>query len=150
MPESLVERNLVSAADTEQPALVKIEALLHHQRAQPPRLVGQGGEEVVLPDSVQEVLRRAVDVLAHGETVAIGAANRMLTTNEAADVLNVSRPYLIRLLERGDMPFTMVGTHRRLLFTDVLAYKRVRDLKRDATLDRLAELSEEIGLYGHE
>ncbi|HEX5503538.1 MAG TPA: excisionase family DNA-binding protein, partial [Thermomicrobiales bacterium] len=72
---------------------------------------------------------------------------RELTTQQAADLLNVSRQYLIRLLERGDLPFTRTGTHRRIRLDDVLRYKDARSARRREGLRRLTRLSEELGLY---
>ncbi len=66
---------------------------------------------------------------------------------EAAELLNVSRPFLVKLLEQGAMPYTMVGTHRRIRFEDLTAYKEQRDNQRRESLKRLTQLSEEMGLY---
>jgi excisionase family DNA binding protein len=70
-----------------------------------------------------------------------------LTTIEAAKVLGVSRQYLVQLLEKGEIPFTKVGTHRRLLVRDVLSYKAKRDLQRRSMLDDLAKREYETGNY---
>ncbi|HWX43541.1 MAG TPA: helix-turn-helix domain-containing protein [Blastocatellia bacterium] len=70
-----------------------------------------------------------------------------LTTQEAAGLLNVSRPHLIKLLERGQMPFHKVGRHRRLRLADVLAYKRKALEERKAILRELVALNQEMGLY---
>jgi excisionase family DNA binding protein len=70
-----------------------------------------------------------------------------LTTQQAADFLNVSRPYFIRLLEQGAIPHTKTGSHRRVRLDDVLAYKRQRDAERRRALDDLVALSQEMGLY---
>jgi excisionase family DNA binding protein len=70
-----------------------------------------------------------------------------LTTQQAADFLNVSRPFLIGLLEAGEISFRKVGTHRRIRFEDIREYKRRDDLQRRKVADDLTALSEELGLY---
>lgn len=75
--------------------------------------------------------------IANGEAVAILRVQQMLTTQQAADLLNVSRPFLIRLIEKGDIPHTMVRRHRRLKAEDVLAHKSVRDKARAEAMDAL-------------
>jgi excisionase family DNA binding protein len=70
-----------------------------------------------------------------------------LTTQQAADFLNVSRPYLIGLLEADEIPYRKVGTHRRIRFEDLREYRRRDDLKRRQAADELTRLSEELGLY---
>lgn len=74
-------------------------------------------------------------------------ATAELTTKQAADVLGVSRPFLIRVLEAGDIPYRKVGRHRRVLMSDVLAYKRTMEVKSRAALDELVKLSEDMGGY---
>ena len=84
-------------------------------------------------------------MLANGQGVRIMPDRAMLTTQQAADALNVSRPYLVGLLKAGQIPFQMVGTHRRIAFADLLTYKRQDDQRRRAVLDELTELGEELG-----
>jgi excisionase family DNA binding protein len=70
-----------------------------------------------------------------------------LTTKQAAEVLGVSRPFLIRVLEAGEIPYRKVGRHRRVLMKDVLAYKQKMQVKSRAAMDELVKLSEEMGGY---
>ncbi|CAN7605196.1 helix-turn-helix domain-containing protein [Paraburkholderia sp. DD10] len=101
---------------------------------------------VELPTSV---VRLMVDVLAEigqGNAVSIIPIHAELTTQEAADLLNVSRPYFVQLLEKGEIPFRKVNTHRRVRYEDVMAYKDRIDSSRRKALDELAALSQEMGL----
>jgi excisionase family DNA binding protein len=95
-------------------------------------------------------LARALSMIlveGQGRGVQIMPKEAELTTQQAADMLNVSRPYLIGLLESGKIPFRKVGRHRPITFEALLEYKRQDDLERRAAADDLADLSEELGLY---
>jgi excisionase family DNA binding protein len=81
------------------------------------------------------------------EGIVIMPTDRALTTQEAADFLNMSRQYLVELLERGEIPFTKTGTHRRVKFHDLLAYKERRDAQGREILDELTRLGQEMGDY---
>lgn len=111
------------------------------------RLVGPDGDEQVLPESLYQVLKQVVAVLARGDAVTIVPVGQELTTQQAAGILNVSRQYVVRLLESGKIPFTKTGTHRRVLFSEVMRFKQQRDAERAGSLDELTRLSEDYGGY---
>lgn len=143
---TVLEREPIVAADSERPALNRIESVLENV-SRVPKLVGPDGEEIELPRSVFYVLRQLVHHLLRGEAITVVPVGKELTTQEAADILNVSRPYLVKLLEQGEIPFMKTGTHRRIRFSDLMEYKQCRDAERKRGLAELAELSEELGLY---
>lgn len=133
----------VVAERDEQPDVAGVVELLgRHQRL---RLVGDGGE-VVLPASVVAVLERSAPELAAGHAVAVTSVDALLTTQEAAELLGVSRPFLVRLLDDGTIPSSKAGTHRRVRFEGVAEYKRQRDAERLAVLDEMTAEAEELGL----
>ncbi|HKS71143.1 MAG TPA: helix-turn-helix domain-containing protein [Ktedonobacterales bacterium] len=144
-----VDRGPISAKESEQQTLDQIEALLSSANGgtEPPKLVGGQGQEMVLPESVVSLLRQVVHQLARHKVVSIVPRNRELTTQEAAEILHVSRPYLIRLLDQGAIPYTRTGTHRRIRFDDLMRYKAERDAAREQALDELARINQEMGLY---
>lgn len=114
---------------------------------QNPRLVGPDGDSIELPASIHDVLVSIVDILRAGDGVSIIPLHAELTTVQAAEVLNVSRPHLIKQIEAGALPYHMVGTHRRLRQVDVLAYRDQLDAQASQALDAMAAEAEELGHY---
>lgn len=112
------------------------------------KLLGPSGDVIAIPDTLFFLLERVAEVMARGDSVTIVPTGKELTTQQAADVLNVSRQYLVRLLNEGRIPYNRTGKHRRLRIEDVLAFKEQRDNERGVSLDELTRLSEEFGGYG--
>jgi len=143
---SLAEREPIAAREDERQTLVRVEAFLRRQRGGGARLVGPNDETIELPDSAYRLLKAVIYQLARDNAVSIVPVHKQLTTQQAADLLNISRPYLVRLLEGGEIPYERVGSHRRLKFGDVMAYRRRRAKAEEAALDELLELGDELGL----
>ncbi len=151
MSPAVLELEPVAAREQDKPNLAKLEDLLAHLEPGAEtfrlRLVSPEGEEIELPEPVFRLLHQMVSELAQGNSVTIVPLHKVLTTQEAADILNVSRQYLVELLDAGALPFTKVGTHRRIRFGDLMAYKKQRDASRREGLSRLTKTSQKLGLY---
>jgi len=105
------------------------------------------GEVVALPAEVVEGLRLVAFALAEGKAVTVAPLHTTLTTQEAAELLGMSRPTFVKLLDAGEMPFTRPGRHRRVRLTDVLALRAYRRAERAAGLSELTRISEDLDLY---
>lgn len=114
-------------------------------------LRGSNGEtdDLVLPGHVLQILLDVLSEMSRGNAISLIPRHQEISTQEAANLLNVSRPFLVSLLENNEIPFRKVGTHRRVLLTDVLKYKDNTDKLRSQALDELAALSQEEDMgYG--
>lgn len=89
------------------------------------------------------MLMDILDAMAAGQGITLIPVNAELTTVQAAEILNVSRPFLIKLLEEGKLPFRKVGKHRRIHMEDVMNYKQTIDREREEVLDQLARDAQE-------
>lgn len=100
-----------------------------------------------IPALAIHVLSDILDKLSAGQTITVIPTDSELTTQQAADLLRVSRPFLIGLLEDGEIPYRRVGTHRRIRTTDLLNYKRKADEISRQAVKEMTELAQELGIY---
>ena len=107
---------------------------------------GSAEDTVKIPAAAVRMLIRILDEMARGNAVTLIPVHAELTTQEAADMLNISRPSLIQLLENGQIAFRRVGAHRRVRFEDLMEHKRRADADRRAVLADLAAYDQELGI----
>lgn len=112
-----------------------------------PLTVRAGRASYRLSGDLAAAVVELLDAATRGETVEIEALPAELTTGQAADLLGVSRPTVVSLVDRGELPARKIGTHRRLRVEDVLAYRARRREQRRTALDELTAVSEDLGLY---
>jgi excisionase family DNA binding protein len=107
---------------------------------------GDHDTRVTVPRAAFELFVRILGEMAHGNAVTIVPVHAELTTQQAADLLNVSRPFMVKLLEEGRIPFRTVGTRRRVRFEDLVRYKQQDDSERQGVLDELTAEAQRLGL----
>ena len=153
--EAIIESSLSSNENQPLSSLKKekdkILALLKTaiEEEEPSRLnvkIGREEVEMLLPRDVMAVVLEILTEVAQGHSVSVGSEEEELTTSEAAELLNVSRPHLVKLLEEGEIPFRKVGTHRRVRREDVLEYKRRQRKEAEEAMQNLADQAQELGL----
>lgn len=110
------------------------------------RLSDDGGKitDITLTPAISKLLMEVLHPIGRGDAVTLVPVSQMLTTQQAADILNVSRPFLISVLKKGEIPFESVGRHRRIRAEDLYAYKAARDRHRNEALSALAALDGEL------
>jgi excisionase family DNA binding protein len=145
--ETPIPEHLVQPDPSEEESIAALDLELKEIMAsggQTAKLVSPTGHEVEIPASAFHALQLAAKGMALGQTILLVPQGQELTTKQAADLLHVSRPHLVRLLEKGEIGFHKVGTHRRVKIEDVLEYRDLRNRRRREELDRLTEISEEL------
>lgn len=132
--------------DDERLVLERLEQQLAHTTSA--RLFIASEESTIeFSGTLLQALRQIVHSMGEGKMVFVQEEEEILTTQEAADILHVSRPYLIKLLEEGNIPFTKVGLHRRIRFKDLRDYQKRRKEERREALREMGRISQELGLY---
>jgi excisionase family DNA binding protein len=141
----------VTADECEVDAVRKVARLLDESArddaAGAVRLTTADGQALDLPASIRKILRQAIPLLTQGDAVTVTSLHKEMTTQEAADFLNVSRPSLIKLLEDGAIPYIKVGTHRRVRLSDVLAYRQQRSNVRKDLFQWMLDVAQEHNAY---
>jgi excisionase family DNA binding protein len=112
------------------------------------RILGYGAPEetLKLPAPAVRLLLRILEEMARGNAITLIPLHAELTTQEAADILNISRPTLIQLLDEKKIKFRRIGTHRRIPFEAVMEYKRKTRAERQVAIDEFVSYNEELGI----
>ena len=147
-PKSVLEPVVPDRAGIDQ-ARAAVEALAKFEPRAAEIAIEDAGHRMhaVLPVAAVRLLQDLLREMAQGHAISLVPTHAELTTQQAADALNVSRPFLVKLLETNQLPHRKVGTHRRIRFDDLMRYKQDIDAKRLETLRKLTGESEELGLY---
>ncbi len=110
------------------------------------RLAGKSSEVITLPATAVRLLVRLLSEMAAGNRMTLVPVHAEMTTQQAADALGVSRPFLVKLLDTGRIPSRKVGTHRRVSFNDLLAYRQKIDRRRLKSLSELTAQAQELNM----
>lgn len=140
MNENRLDASLLDPEELERLA----EMVIREER---PALIGREGVRIDLPEPIFHLLVRVVRMMREGRAIVLLPEDEKLTTQAAADFLGMSRQHFVDLLEGGEIPFHLVGTHRRVYFKDVLSFQKQRDTQRKNTLNQLFSDLDEAGLY---
>lgn len=110
-------------------------------------LVSSDGQRAAIPPAVFDALRFVVHHMAQGDAISIMPLHTKLTTQEAADLLGVSRPFIVKLLDGGEIEFERVGRHRRILLRDFLAYRERRRHEAQEAMTKMAREAQDLAIY---
>jgi excisionase family DNA binding protein len=133
-------------APSDMAAMLRLATFLE-QHVEPAGLVGPDGQTVPLPVEVYDILVQVVEAMRSGKAITVTPLEQRLTTQQAAELLGVSRPTLVKLLESHEIPYELPGRHRRVRLADVLEYRDRRRLERRERLAAMTRQAVEDGLY---
>lgn len=145
-PDSQVVDNVVAPDPAEGAAMESLHKQVNDmfKTGYRPCLIGPDGSSLELPESAFRALMLVVRGMAAGQTMTLMPTGTRLTTQQAAELLHVSRPHLVKLLDQGEIPYEKVGTHRRVCVEDVLVYRTERADRRREQLRELSQLSQDL------
>jgi excisionase family DNA binding protein len=135
----------VSAPQAQEEQIHELHDLL--QKEGKARLLTERGSALDLPQPVYHLLLQILEGMQQGKAISVVPVTQDLTTQQAAEMLGVSRPFFVKLLEADELPFHLAGTHRRVYLRDLLDYKQRRDQGRRTAIERMAAAAEEAGVY---
>jgi len=128
-------------------SLIKSEEKVLKEKAKSVKLQIQNSKEIItIPVSALKLLKSIISNMAEGKSIALMPTDAEITTQQAAEILNVSRPHVIKLLEKGEIPYKKVGKHRRILLQDILDYDSKFKSKRRKNLNKLAKEAQKLNL----
>ncbi|MEO8125642.1 MAG: helix-turn-helix domain-containing protein [Bryobacteraceae bacterium] len=143
--ETAASVQLVQPKETETIEIKELYRLFSIQKAA--ALVGPDGESITIPESIYNVLRQVISHMSQGRAVSVSPIMQELTSQQAANMLGVSRPFLVGLLTNEEIPHHKTGTHRRIYLKDLIAYREKRDKNRNRILGEMALRDVEDGTY---
>ena len=135
----------IPADEAEKQQVAKVYRMLIHYGTA--CLVGPDNSKLEIPPSIYSVLVKVVENMQEGKAIALLPLMEGVSTQAAADMLGVSRQFLVKELEAGKIPFHRAGSHRRIYLKDVLDYRKQREMNRAASIDRMLQSSEDAGTY---
>lgn len=142
---NLVQPQTVSIPEAERDQIEELDRVIRLGKA---TLTSPDGlHRLDLPESLYNLLLRIIGDVSQGRPIVYACDSQDLTTQQAANFLGMSRQFLVELLKRGEIPYHMVGSHRRLVMRDVINYMKQRDRKRRGALDEIAKESLKAGVY---
>ena len=141
---SIATQEPIILPQTERQQVQELDRMLH---VGAPAMINSLGERIELPNTVYAVFQKVVELMAHGQSITLVPDKQVVTTQRAADILGMSRPFFVKLLETGVMAHHRVGNQRRVYLKDVLQYAKLRDRECQESLDRLTRDAFDAGLY---
>jgi excisionase family DNA binding protein len=138
----------VAPSEQDRKVIESFSRALEHVSADHAQIVvnGKGPERLAVPRPIFEVLKMVADQMGKGRAISVVPTKMLITTQQAADILGVSRQHVVKLITEKELPHEMVGTHRRIRIEDLIQYKRRREATRDEALRRLSEQAERLEL----